>query len=160
MKVLPVGDDSTPTPTALSRVGVISHDSGGYPGDSIPFVVEYIVAGSWDQFGCANGDPKAARPTAIGRNLRSHLSFSSSSPVDFTCSAGIHHGNAKPYEEIRPSRDSVARRESGQNDGGIRHDVVAGRKERGETETPAVMTNADEQQSAHEIDQQSAEPCQ
>jgi hypothetical protein len=54
MKVLPVGDDSTPTPTALSRVGVISHDSGGYPGDSIPFVMEYIVVESWDQFGCAN----------------------------------------------------------------------------------------------------------
>ena len=65
MKMLPVGDDSTPTPTASARVGVISHDSGGYPGDSIPLLMEYIVVESWYQFGWCQRDPKTARPTVI-----------------------------------------------------------------------------------------------
>ena len=50
MKMPPVGDDSTPTPTASARVGVISHNGGGYPGDSIPFATEYIPGESWYQF--------------------------------------------------------------------------------------------------------------
>src|SRR5215831_4295910 len=68
-----------------------------FPGDSIPFVMEYIVVESWDQFDWYQRDLKTARPTAIGRILRSNFSFSSSSPVDFTCSTGIHHSDAKPY---------------------------------------------------------------
>ena len=46
----PVWGDNTYADSFLCRVGVISHCSGGYPGDSIPYSMHYICIDQWYQF--------------------------------------------------------------------------------------------------------------